>query len=51
MEVSDNILFRTSELMVRRAQDIIDFDNHLDDITLDWWNSSLNNEIDSEDST
>ncbi|KAL0271022.1 UNVERIFIED_CONTAM: hypothetical protein PYX00_008268 [Menopon gallinae] len=43
--VSEDTLYRTSELLGTRSQDLIDFDNHLDDISLDWRNISLNEEI------
>ncbi|KAK6630918.1 hypothetical protein RUM44_003090 [Polyplax serrata] len=51
IEVSYNTLWRTSQLMVNKANDIVDFDNHLDDISQDWWNSSLNHEIEAGEST
>lgn len=35
----------TSLLEQRSYKSLIDFDNHLDDISLDWTNCSLNNEI------
>lgn len=30
---------------LEKYKNIIDFDNHLDDITLDWQNPKLNNDI------
>ncbi|GJQ79010.1 hypothetical protein Trydic_g171 [Trypoxylus dichotomus] len=44
-----NTLDLCSSLVSRRNYvDLVDFDNHLDDITLDWKNEFINSEIDSE---
>lgn len=36
-----------STLLEGNEFDLIDFDNHLDDISLDWMNPKLNTEIDN----
>lgn len=36
-----------SLLLEKEFNRIVDFDNHLDDISLDWLNPNLNEEIDS----
>lgn len=40
---------RVCSLLLQRKEfnRIVDFDNHLDDISLDWLNPNLNEEIDS----
>jgi len=46
LEHSETTLSTTSSLLHRQAyKELIDFDNHLDDITQDWWNPSLNKKI------
>ena len=41
----------TSELIKRKTyQGLIDFDNHLDDITLDWLNGAINDAVSVEPS-
>lgn len=46
--VPDSILNATSIMLQERWHefDLVDFDNHLDDIALDWKNSKLNEAID-----
>ena len=47
--VDEDTLSRTSELLREKLYyDLVDFDNHLDNISLDWKNSSLNEEIGDE---
>ena len=41
----------TSQLIRRKTyQGLIDFDNHLDDITLDWLNGAINDAVSVEPS-
>ena len=47
MDGGEETLNLTSELMEGKAyQSLVDFDNHLDDITLDWLNRDINRLID-----
>ncbi|EEB14102.1 conserved hypothetical protein [Pediculus humanus corporis] len=49
IEISNKSISKTCELMMKGTQDVVDFDNHLDDISLDWWNDNLNKSIEAED--
>nr|BAN20869.1 conserved hypothetical protein [Riptortus pedestris] len=47
INVSENCLDAASELLQRQAfHELVDFDNHLDDISKDWRNPDLNRRID-----
>ncbi|KAK7572159.1 hypothetical protein V9T40_014631 [Parthenolecanium corni] len=50
VQIDDSVLVKTSELMLQKAYyDLVDFDNHLDNISLDWKNVNLNDQIDDVD--
>lgn len=47
VQIDDSVLAKTSELLQQKAYyELVDFDNHLDNISLDWKNAALNDQID-----
>lgn len=47
VQIDDSVLAKTSELLLQKAYyDLVDFDNHLDNISCDWKNAALNDQID-----
>lgn len=46
--VDDDVLDVTSTLLTNKVHfDVVDFDNHLDNISSDWKNTSLNYQVES----